>query len=267
MIGKNTTFILGAFIVGVLATLGSSWVDAQSKENGVRPTLFIVGDSTVNNSSEGFRGWGNVIGEMFDPAKILVANKARGGRSSRTFQTEGLWDQVLAEMKPGDFVLIQFGHNDGGSLDKDRARGSLRGTGEDSKDITVEATGKQETIRTFGWYMRKYVADAKAKGVTAVILSPVPRNIWKEGKVVRAEADYGLWAKETAASTGAEFIDLNAITAAKYEKEGEAKVAAYFTTKDHTHTSPAGARINAESVVEGLRKLKHAPLKKYLIKK
>jgi rhamnogalacturonan acetylesterase len=162
--------------------------------------------------------------------------------------------------------LIQFGHNDGGSLDKERARGSLKGTGEEVKEITVEATGKRETVHTFGWYMRKYVTDAKTKGVTSVILSPVPRNIWKDRKVVRASGDYGLWAKETAASTGAFFVDLNELTAVKYEKEGEEKVAAYFTTTDHTHTSPAGARLNALSVVEGLKKLKSSPLKKFLAK-
>jgi rhamnogalacturonan acetylesterase len=67
------------------------------------PALFIIGDSTVNNSSEGFQGWGNVIGEMFDRSKINVINRARGGRSSRTFQTEGLWDQVLSEMSRAIF--------------------------------------------------------------------------------------------------------------------------------------------------------------------
>ena len=57
------------------------------------PTVFIVGDSTVNNSSDGFQGWGNAIGEYFDKTKINVVNRARGGRSSRTFFTEGLWDR------------------------------------------------------------------------------------------------------------------------------------------------------------------------------
>lgn len=257
--------------IGVMILIAAAWASAVSAQDkasqGRLPTLFIIGDSTVNNSSEGFQGWGNVIGELFDRTKIEIVNRARGGRSSRTFHTEGLWDRTLSEMKPGDFLLIQFGHNDGGPLDKERARGSLKGIGEETKDIVVESTGKPETVRTFGWYLRKYTTDSKAKGVTSIILSPVPRNIWKDGKVVRAEADYGLWAKETAAATGALFVDLNELTAAKYEKEGEAKVAAYFTTKDHTHTSPAGARVNAESVAEGLRKMKRSPLKKFLVKR
>lgn len=261
--------MFSAACVIILFSMCSFLAIAQSKPAGSSapvPTLFIIGDSTVNNSSEGFQGWGNVIGEMFDTSKINVVNRARGGRSSRTFQTEQLWDQLLAEMRPGDFLLIQFGHNDSGSLDKERARGSLKGTGEEVKDVTIESTGKQETVHTFGWYMRKYVIDSRAKGVTSIILSPVPRNIWKDGQVVRASGDYGAWAKEVAASTGAFFVDLNELTASRYEKEGEQKVAAYFTTKDHTHTSPAGARLNADSVAEGLKQLKRSPLKKFLLK-
>jgi hypothetical protein len=71
------------------------------------PTLFIIGDSTVKTPTAGQQGWGDPIAELFDQKRIRVENRARGGRSSRTFQTEGLWDQVLTELKPGDFVLRQ----------------------------------------------------------------------------------------------------------------------------------------------------------------
>jgi rhamnogalacturonan acetylesterase len=261
-------FVLLWLCCFVFAAAGQNQKKAESESRKPLPTLYIIGDSTVNNSGEGFQGWGNVIGESFDKTKINIVNRARGGRSSRTFQTEGLWDQVLSEIKPGDFVVIQFGHNDGGSLDKERARGSLKGTGEEVKDITIETTGKKETVHTFGWYMRKYLMDAKAKGAVPIVLSPVPRNIWKDGKVERASGNYGLWAKEASASAGTFFVDLNEITAEQYERDGQAKVAAdYFTTKDHTHTSPSGAKLNAASVIEGLRKLKKSPLKKYILKK
>src|SRR5262249_45593570 len=112
---------------------------------------------------------------------------------------------------------------------------------------------------------RKYIADTKAKGATPIVLSPVPRNIWKDGKVVRAADDYGRWAAEAARTGGALFIDLNEIVAAHYETVGPEKVGAeYFTTVDHTHTSPAGAELNAASVVEGIRTLKTVSLSKYL---
>jgi lysophospholipase L1-like esterase len=72
--------------------------------------------------------------DYFDPTRVNVVNRARGGRSSRTFVTEGLWDQLMASVKPGDIVLIQFGHNDGGAInDTNRARGSLRGIGDETE--------------------------------------------------------------------------------------------------------------------------------------
>ena len=87
--------------------------------NRTLPILFIVGDSTVHNPGKGERGWGDVIGKSFDPNKIRVENHALGGRSSRTFITQGYWDMILAAAKPGDFVLIQMGHNDGGALNEE----------------------------------------------------------------------------------------------------------------------------------------------------
>src|SRR5881227_1754127 len=120
-----------------------------------RPTLFLVGDSTVNTPTKGVQGWGTPIAGLFDQTKIKVENRARGGRSSRTYYTEGLWDQVAADLKPGDFVLMQFGHNDGGPLTGGRARASLKGSGDETKD--VEDQGKKETVHTYGWYLRKYV--------------------------------------------------------------------------------------------------------------
>src|SRR5262245_52571890 len=101
-----------------------------------RPTLWIIGDSTVRNGTRGLQGWGDPLKELFDSAKIQVENRALGGRSSRTFYTEGLWEKVRAELKPGDFVLMQFGHNDGGSLTQSRARASLKGVDERTEEIT-----------------------------------------------------------------------------------------------------------------------------------
>ncbi|MEZ5426833.1 MAG: rhamnogalacturonan acetylesterase [Pyrinomonadaceae bacterium] len=236
---------------------------AQTKSEN-KPTLYLVGDSTVNNSGEDFQGWGNVIGEYFDQTRINVINRARGGRSSRTFYTEGLWQQVADELKSGDFVLIQFGHNDGGPIDREKFRGSIRGIGEETREITGQ-NGNPETIHSFGWYLRKFISDAKAKKAFVVLLSPIPRNIWKNGRVERAGENYGKWSRQVAEGEKVFFVDLNEITARKYEKIGAEKVAAeFFTTKDHTHTSPAGARLNAESVVEGLRGLKKNRLKEFI---
>jgi lysophospholipase L1-like esterase len=226
-----------------------------------RPTLFIVGDSTVKNSTKGLQGWGTPIAGLFDSEKISVENDALGGRSSRTFRTEGLWDKVLAKMKPGDFVLMQFGHNDGGGLTRS-TRASLKGNGEETQEVTDAKTGKKEVVHTYGWYMRQYVADAKAKGATAIVLSQIPRNMWKDGRVLRASNDYGKWAKEAAEAQGAAFVDLNEIVAKKYEALGEEKVKAEYFLEDHTHTTPAGAMVNARAVVEGVSGVK-SPLAGY----
>lgn len=233
-----------------------------------KPVLWIIGDSTVKNGDgsgrNGLYGWGSVIAPYFDTDKISVRNFALGGRSSRTFITEGHWDKILPDMQPGDFVIMQFGHNDGGALDDTaRARGTIKGLGEETKDIYNPIMKKQETVHTYGWYMRKYVNDAKAKGAVPIICSPVPRWIFKDGKVARSENGYGGWAQETAAATGAFFIDLNAIIADKYDALGADKAKEFFPG-DHTHTNEAGAKLNAASVIEGLRKLKECTLNNYL---
>ena len=147
-------------------------------------------------------GWGTRLAGSFDAGKIRVQNRARGGRSSRTFFTEGLWEKVAAEVKPGDFVMMQFGHNDGGPLDGANGRASIKGTGEETQEIAIVGSGKKETMHSCGWYLRKYIADTKAKGATAIVLSPIPRNIWNAEKVARASGDYGKWAEESAKAEG-----------------------------------------------------------------
>ena len=225
-------------------------------------SLFVVGDSTANNNANGARGWGDPFADYFDLSQLNVINRARAGRSSRTFVTEGLWDKVLTELKAGDYVLIQFGHNDGGPLDSGRARGSLPGLGEETREVTMPG-GKTEVVHTFGWYMRKMVDDVKTRHATAIVLSLTVRNIWKDGKVERGSGRFGEWAAAVAQSEGVGFIDLTKIVADQYEKLGPEKVAALFSG-DHTHTSPAGADLNASSVVAGLKGLKNSKLAGYL---
>jgi rhamnogalacturonan acetylesterase len=228
------------------------------------PTLFLVGDSTVRNGhgdgANGQWGWGEPLVGFFETAKINVVNRAIGGRSSRTYITEGHWDDTLALMKSGDIVLLQFGHNDSGPLDDTaRARGTLQGIGEETKEIENPILQRHETVHTYGWYMRKYVTDTIAKGATPIICSPIPRKIWKDGKVVRNAQDYGGWARQVASQQHVAFIDLNEIIARRYDALGETKVEALFADP-HTHTSRAGAELNAECVVAGLKSLPKDPV-------
>ena len=236
----------------------------QLSINPKLPTIFVVGDSTANNNANGGRGWGDPFISLFDTTKVNVLNRARAGRSSRTFITQGLWDNVLSEMKRGDIVLIQFGHNDGGAInDASRARGSLPGTGEETQEIDNLLTKEHEVVHTYGWYLRKMIADTKAKGAIPIVLSLTVRNIWKDGRVERGSGKFGEWAYEVATSQKVQFIDVTRLIADKYEQLGEAKVKELFAT-DHTHTNPAGAELNASLILMGLQTLKGKPIDRYV---
>ncbi|WP_265428476.1 rhamnogalacturonan acetylesterase [Chryseobacterium sp. YIM B08800] len=249
-------------LILLVVFVGVSFQKIQNK-----PVLYIIGDSTVQNGSgkgaDSLWGWGSFMNLYFNTDKIEIQNHAKGGRSSRTFITEGRWDSIMKTIKKGDYVLMQFGHNDGGELaDTLRARGTIKGIGEESKDIYNPIRKLNETVYTYGYYMRKYANETKAKGAIPIIVSPVPRNKFdKNGNIEKDQ--YGVWAQEVAKQTGAYFLDLNTMVIAKYEEIGSEKVKAFFP-KDHTHTNEAGATLNAELVTKGIKDLKGCQLKKYI---
>lgn len=235
------------------------------------PNLFLIGDSTVRNGkgdgSDGQWGWGEPLFDYFDSAKINVVNRAVGGLSSRTYLTLGYWGDVLGKLKKGDVVIMQFGHNDGGgNRQMSLIRGSFQGTGDESEEFYNTLTKQTETVHTFGWYLRKYIAETRAKGATPIVCSLVPRKIWKDCKIVRNSEDYANWAEEIAKQEKVQFINLNELIAAEYDQLGEQKVEPLFADP-HTHTSRAGAELNAEIVVRGLNKLKKNSLKKFYSEK
>lgn len=235
------------------------------------PKLFIVGDSTANINgdpdvaTEKRVGWGTPFSAYFDPTKIQVINAARAGRSSRTFMQEGKWQAVVDQLKPGDFVLIQFGHNDPGPIDKEKARGSLPGIGNDVQSVQ-RPDGTMEQVHTFGWYLRKYIADTRAKGATPFILSVTPRNIWTDGKPEEGLGHFREWAAQVAEQENADYVDVSRIVTREYKHLGQEKVATFFPL-DHTHTNLAGAELNAQSVVAGLKALPDAPFTPYFSQK
>lgn len=229
------------------------------------PTIFIAGDSTAaRGSGEMQQGWAVPFADYFDRSKINVVNRARGGRSSRTFITEGLWEQLLADAKPGDIVLIQFGHNDAGAVnDTSRARGSLRGTGEETEEIDNLLTRKHEVVHTFGWYIRKMIADTKAKGATPIVLSLTIRDVWKDGKVERGSGRYSQWLAECAKTNGVQFVDAMNMVADKFDALGQEKVHALYP-RDHTHFNAVGADLHAQCVIAGLKLLPQNMFAPYL---
>ncbi len=229
------------------------------------PTLWIVGDSTLNSNAP-LRGWGQELAQFFDLSKINVVNRAIGGRSSRTFQYEGRWDKLLSELKKGDFVILQFGHNDVGQYDDPKAkdRPSLHSEGEETAEAT-RLDGKKEIVHSFGWYMRKYGNDVRERGAMMIFCSMVPHKDWDTTwHIIRKEREkWVTWTANAAKATRAAYIDLNEIVALEFEKLGPEKVAPLFGDA-RTHSTPAGALLNAQMVVAGIRSLKKPDLKKFL---
>ena len=246
----------------------------EKREAG-KPIVFITGDSTVRNKDkdeDGMWGWGSQAGIIFDPAKIVWENVAMAGRSTRSYVREGRWERVYNALQPGDFVLIQFGHNDICSITDSKERGVIPGTADTCHVYQMEKNGRYEVVYSFGWYLRKMIDDTREKGATPILLSLTPRNEWPGGKIERRNDSYGKWYREVVEQTGVAFVDVHNISAdfldkkfaSKDEAKSKQKASKYFN-HDHTHTSLQGAQMNARSVARGLRDI-HSPLAEFLKK-
>ncbi|MDO5446639.1 MAG: GDSL-type esterase/lipase family protein [Prevotellaceae bacterium] len=238
----------------------------QRREKG-KPVVFITGDSTVKNfdkDADGMWGWGSQAATIFDEKKCTPINAAKAGRSTRTYLEEGRWDEVYNSIEPGDYVLIQFGHNDIGGIDRDKERGVIATAKDTCHVYKLKSNGKYKVIYSFGWYLKKFIQDVREKGGTPILLSLTPRNEWKDGKIERRNDTYGKWYREVAEETGVELVDVHNITADYLDKHAGSKEKCMpWYNHDHTHTSLKGAQLNAKSVAKGLKKIK-SPLAKYL---
>ena len=254
-----------------------------------KPVVFITGDSTVKNADKdenGMWGWGAVANTVFDETKIAIVNAAMAGRSCRSYLNEGRWEKVYNSLQPGDFVLIQFGHNDIGAIDKPKYRAAIASAADtchvyrmqaakedlskqnviDQKLKSNAQVGSYEVVYSFGWYLKKFIQDVREKGATPILVSLTPRNEWTDGKIERRNDTYGKWYREVAKETGVEFVDLHNITADFLDKKcGKKEKAMKYFNHDHTHTSLLGAKTNAQSIAKGLR-ANNSPLAKYLKK-
>ena len=238
-------------------------VENFKREPG-KPVVFLTGDSTVKNEDkdkDGMWGWGSQAYTIFNPKKITCVNAAKAGRSTRSYLNEGRWEKVYNSLQPGDYVLIEFGHNDICSITDKKARGSIA-SAKDTCHVYKLDNGKYEVVYSFGWYLKKFIQDVREKGATPVLVSLTPRNEWPHGKMERRNDSYGKWYREIVDETGVAFLDLHNIAADSYDKIGQKKVKEYYK-KDHTHTSLKGAQHNAKCVAKGLKKMK-SPLAKFL---
>ncbi|MGA2052331.1 MAG: GDSL-type esterase/lipase family protein [Opitutales bacterium] len=270
--------ILCASFVQVQAQPAAAASAASAAAAPATPTIFVCGDSTAKNNARGAEGWGTAIAAYFDPAKVTVSNVAHAGQSSRTYYNLD-WPKVLPQIKSGDYMLLVFGINDGGPPRGPTDRGSVPGVGNATVEITT-ASGKVETVHTYGWYMSKMATDAEAKGARVYLLTVTTRDIWSnpnakfrdatiqsqqpnynpaEDKIERGTANgkYTQWTEEIGQELNLPVLDLTNLLADKYEAMGREKVMANYL--DHNHTNPTGADIVAASIVSGLKAFPSSP--------
>lgn len=264
---RSVLALLGAFLLLPLHAEDERPIEKDGpKEKAAAntlPTLWIAGDSTVKTNSPQ-RGWGQELGSFFDPTKINVVNRAIGGRSSRTFYTEGRWKEIQDALKPGDFVIIQFGHNDVGPLDaRGKFRGSVKGIGDETEKVT-KPDGSVEDVHSYGWYLREMARTAREKKAKVILCSPIPHKKFdREGKFVRDWAEWRGWVEACAKAERAAYLDLAEIIATGYDKLDQSAVEGFFADKG-THTNTAGAVFNAKAVITGLRAIPTSPLDSFL---
>ncbi len=226
-----------------------------SKADPKLPSLVIAGDSTAQTGTNAQRGWAALLIDYFDTSKINLVNPSIGGRSFRTFYHEGRWKTLVDGLKPGDIVMIQFGHNDGGDIHAANGRADIAGDGDQTEDVTL-ANGTVETVHTLGWYLRTFIADVKAKGATPVVMSATPynrANMWTNGVYRHAPGDLSAVQRKIAEELKVTYLDHTEIINEKYDQLGMAAVLPL--SSDGLHNTTLGAIINTEMFVAGIKEL------------
>ncbi|QNR84031.1 rhamnogalacturonan acetylesterase [Pedobacter riviphilus] len=231
--------------------------------------VYLIGDSTVADYTldEGYlqkkyplTGWGQVFQQFFKKDSLkklsrliksdsaLVIDKAKGGRSTRTFFEEVRWKEVLSALEKNDLVLIQFGHND---------------AAKDKPERYVDIPGYKD-------FLRMYVKETRAKGALPILITPVTRNYpWKDGKLGSAHGEYPQAVKDVAQELNAPIIDLTSLSASFFTTKGNEFVSKHYFMnldsakyeaypkgqKDNTHFQPEGAKAVAQLVYNELKNI------------
>ncbi|MCD8216135.1 MAG: pectinesterase family protein [Clostridiales bacterium] len=226
-----------------------------SSDTGLRKaTAFILGDSTACNYETDAthsivrEGWGSFLSDYMSDS-LEVKNLAMSGRSSKSFTTEDNYQIFLNEVQTGDYVFIQFGHND-----------RKNSTEEDAANRYTDAAGDKNTIGSFKYYLYTYyIVPAENAGAIPVLLSPVSVRDFVNGKTADDHGIYDDAVRELAAETGVSFIDMTALTAELYDAMGEAgseKLFAYYTDAesglDPVHYNRFGAYTAAGYIANAL---------------
>jgi lysophospholipase L1-like esterase len=235
--------------------------------------VYLIGDSTVADYTGNYdekdymttrfpvTGWGQVfqpfmssdslaqVRNIIKGDSVIVLDKARGGRSTRTFFEEGRWAEVYRALQKGDVVMMQFGHND---------------AAENKPERYTNVTAYKE-------YLRLYVNQTREKGGLPILITPVNRNYpWKNGKLSNVHGEYPQAVKEVAEELNAPLIDLTQLSIDAFTAKGEEYVSSHYFMnlpagkytaypdgqKDNTHFQPEGAKAVAQLVFNAMKTLK-----------
>lgn len=241
------------FLITFLVISAALSVAAQDR----KITVFLAGDSTMAPKQTDRRpetGWGEMLQQFFDEKRVIVDNRGLNGRSTTSFISEGRWQAIVEALKKGDFVFIEFGHND---QKKDKP-------------------GVYASPEDYKANLARFISDVRAKGATAVLLTPVARRRFENGSLVKTHGVYPDLVKTVATEQRAALIDMESKSSAvltRYGDEGSRKLFLQLApgensnypkgVEDNTHFSPLGAKEMAKEVVDGIREAK-LKLRRYL---
>ena len=205
------------------------------------PTIYLLGDSTVaDQPQEPYNSWGQMLTSFFKP-EVVIANHAESGESLRSSLNARRLDKVLSTIKAGDYLFIQYGHND----EKEKGEG-----------VGPFTTYKAD--------LKRFVAGARQHGATPVLITPVQRRTFdQDGKITNSHGDYPAAMRQVAKEENVPLIDLNALSKTLYETWGPEQSKNFFAPNDNTHHNDSGSHEIAKLIVEAIRG-GNLPLKKYL---
>src|SRR6184192_4123617 len=235
------------FMFAVLAAHSGQIEAAQQKPI----MIYLAGDSTMAQKLPAKRpetGWGEMLSKFFQEGTVIIDNRAQNGRSTRTFISEGRWQTIVDALKPGDYVFIQFGHNDESKEKVDR--------------YTPPADYRNNLI--------KFVSEVRARKATPVLLTPVMRRRFdKDGRLQDTHGEYPDIVRSVAAEYKVALIDMHRSSAAVLAKYGAEESRKLFLQlkpnespnypkgiEDNTHFNPLGAKVMARLAADGIRELR-----------
>jgi lysophospholipase L1-like esterase len=212
--------------------------------------IFLVGDSTISiKETKAYpeTGWGMPFVHFWD-STVSIINRAKNGRSTRTFIEEGLWKSIQNEAGEGDYVFIQFGHND------------------ESKEKVDRYTTPEDYKRN----LTRFINESRQKKAIPILLTPVSRRKFKDGKALETHELYSALVKEVAKATDVPLIDLDQKSRELYQQMGEKTSKLLFLQLqpgehpnypdgkvDNTHFSELGARLIAQIILKEIKALPH----------